>query len=588
MSSRVFFVLGLLAVGSMNAQERPVAGYFWDGRGALRALVGWPGHWESPVVVPEGVLSAGYDGQLLWWKTADRLWIRMPRSGEWLEFAVPEGPAAARFEREQGIVRFFFSSTNEVSEFDLSERQFRFLEPEESANEPDWPEVIGAGYVLERSGDSILVRDSEGVTSAVPLADTPVFQLFLVEAGVEKPVGSSFTMPPAAPGDSSVARFRVRNTGTIAVVITRLSIDPGPFKTFDQFFPPRTIAPGDFADFWVRFAPEAPGQYQRTLYINDLKVTLMGSSEGLPVLEVETASGWQMMKAGEATSLGSVERRSVLARRVRVTPSVALSVSGEGFTLEPGADTGYYTIRFSSDKAGLARGSVQEGARTFPVEVTVTDFPTPTPSIELLDEVGPARQVRFRVKLSEAARTNLTAAVSVSFVPDAGLPDDTAVMLLPNSVRTVPVTISEGSTATGELLVQTGTTAGLVQLRVTVGSRSAQASFRIAPAAVVLQSVKASVASANAEIILTGYDTVRSASKLAFTFYLRSGRTAAPGRIEVDVSQQFADYYKAVSGSAFRLRAHFPVSGTHTELDSVEVEISNSAGRTTTGRLRFE
>jgi hypothetical protein len=178
--------------------------------------------------------------------------------------------------------------------------------------------------------------------------------------------------------------------------------------------------------------------------------------------------------------------------------------------------------------------------------------------------------------------------VSVSFVPDAGLPDDTAVMLLPSSVRAVPVTIREGSTATEELLVQTGTTAGLVQLRATVGSRSAQASFRIAPAAVVLQSVKASVASANAEIVLTGYDTVRSASKLAFTFYLRSGQTAAPGRIEVDAGQQFADYYKAVSGSAFRLRAHFPVSGAHTELDSVEVEVSNSAGRTTTGRLRFE
>lgn len=588
MSSRVFFVLGLLAVGSMNAQERPVAGYFWDGRGALRALVGWPGHWESPVVVPEGVLSAGYDGQLLWWKSADRLWIRMPRSGEWLAFAAPEGPAAARFEREPGIFRFFFSSTKEVSEFDLSERQLRPMEPKESANEPDWPEVIGAGYVLERSGDSILVRDSEGVTSAVPLADTPVFQLFLVEAGAEKPVGSSFTMPPAAPGDSSVARFRVRNTGTIAVVITRLSIDPGPFKTFDQFFPPRTIAPGDFADFWVRFAPEVPGQYQRTLYINDLKVTLIGSSEGLPVLEVETATGWQTMKAGDVTSLGSVERRSVLSRRVRVTPFVPLSVSGEGFTLEPGAETSYYTIRFASDKLGIARGTVQEGARTFPVEVTVTDFPTPTPSIELLDEVGPARQVRFRVKLSEAARTNLTAAVSVSFVPDAGLPDDTAVMLLPNSVRTVPVTISEGSTATEELLVQTGTTAGLIQLRVTVGNRTTQTSFRIAPAAVVLQSLKASVASANAEIILTGYDTVRSASKLAFTFYLRSGQTAAPGRIEVDVGQQFSDYYRAVSGSAFRLRAHFPVSGTHTELDSVEVEIFNSAGRTTTGRLRFE
>jgi hypothetical protein len=578
----------LLCAFAASAQERPVTGYFCDGRGALRALVGLPGAWEAPIVVSEGVMSAGYDGRLLWYKTRDRLHVSLGR-GDWLDLEAPDGPASAISDRGSGTWLFRFHATEEVAELDPAGGRLIFRENiRELLSETEWPEVIGEGYVAERNGEDLIVRDADGRTFSVPLAETPDFQLFLVEGGTEKAVGNSFVMPPAAPGDSSTARFRVRNTGSIAVVITRLSIDPGPFRLFDQFFPPRTIAPGDFVDFWVRFAPEAPGEYARTLHVNDLKVTLQGSSQGLPVVEIETPTGWQTLKASTATQLGSVERRSQLARQVRVTPAVPLTVSGEGFQLEPQGGSGYYTLRFSSDKVGVARGALIQGDRSFPVEVTVTDFPTPTPSVELLDEAGPARQIRLRVKLSEPARTSLSAALTVTFQPDTGLPDDSAVMLLPASVRTIPVSIAEGADRSGEVLLQTGTTAGLIQIRASIGSRSGTASLRIAPAPVTLTAAKASVASANAEVVLTGYDTVRSASRIAFTFYLKSGQTAAPGRIEADVGPQFADYYRSISGSAFRLRAHFPVSGTHTELDSVEVEITNSAGRTSTGRLRFE
>lgn len=578
----------LLLAGAVWSQERPVTGYFCDGQGALRALVGVPGAWEAPILIPEGVLSGGFDGRLLWYKTADRLWIRT-ESGRWLDFAVPDGPASLRYAEEQDRWLFHFSSTNEVAVFYPNREELAF-QPREvpDASTTVWPERVSADYTLVRRSGAILLADSGGTAYALPLAESPGFQLFLVENGAEKPVGSSFVMPPAAPGDSSTARFRVRNTGTIAVVITRLSIDPGPFRTFDQFFPPRTIAPGDFADFWVRFSPEAPGEYARTLHINDLKVTLVGSSQGLPVVELETPSGWLALKAGTATSLGTVERRSELTRRVRVTPAVPLQVTGDGYQLTPESDAGYYTIRFFSDRVGIAKGALLEAARSFPLEVTVTDFPTPIPSVELLDEPGPARQVRFRVKLSEAARTNLAGVVNLSFLPEPGLPDDAAVMLLPNAVRAVSFTVREGAAESDEMLMQTGTTAGLIQLRAAIGARSGQTSFRIAPAAVTLTSARASVASANAEILLTGYDTVRSASRLAFTFYLKSGQTAAPGRIEVDVGPQFTEYYRTISGSAFRLRAHFPVSGTHTELESVEVEVYNSAGRSSTGRLRFE
>ena len=578
----------LLSIPPSAAQERPVQGYFHDGQGALRALIGVLGALQSPVVVPEGVLSAGFDGQLLWYKTRDELHLRWA-DGRQMDLSAPPGEAAGRLQPETGTWLFRFKTTNEIFRIDPERLSLGLeLTGEFGEAESPWIEQAGEGLTVERFEGGIGIRSRDDRFTVVPLAEVPAFQLLTVDNGKEVPVGTTFVMPPAAPGESSAARFRVRNSGTIAVVITRLSIDPGPFKTFDQFFPPRTIAPGDFADFWVRFAPEAPGDYTRTLHVNDLKVSLTGSSTGLAVVELETAAGWKILKSGETVNLGSVERRMTLTRKIRITPPEAATVTGDGFQLLPGSDSSRFELRFVLDKPGLAKGSLAVGQRVFPLEVTVTDFPAPAPSIELLDEPGPARQVRFRVRLSEAARTNLSVAVSVSFIPEAGLPDDAAVMLLPNSVRTVPIPIAEGADASREILVQTGTTAGLIQLRAAIGSKAAQASFRIAPMRVTLTAAKAAIAPANAEVVLTGYDTVRSASKIAFTFWLKSGQAASPGRIEADVQSLFADYYRTISGSAFSLRAHFPVSGTHTELESVEIEIVNSAGTTSTGRLRFE
>lgn len=573
-----------LAVAALG-QERPVQGYFADGQGALRALVGAPGAWETPVVIPEGVLSAGFDGRLLWYKTDRHLFLCLPDSGCRSE-SVAEGPAMARRIPADEAVWFYFPSASQWARFDSDSHVLHF---EEIDATPDAePEQIGPGLRALREDDRILAIGEDGSSAWVPLAEVPAFQLFFRDGNAEVPVGDSFTMPSAAPGESSTARFRIRNRNTIAVVITRLSIDPGPFTTFDQFFPPRTIAPGEFADFSVRFAPSAPGEYSRTLHVNDRKVTLRASSAAASSVELETPSGWLWLKAGEKVSLGSVERRSVLTRRIRITPAAPASVTGDGFQLMPTSDPSMFELRFQSDRVGLATGTLRVDERLFPLEVQVNDFPTPAPSFVWLDTPGPTKQVRFRVKLSEAARAAVTGVLTVTFTPDSGLPDDTAVMLLPISTRSQPVPFAEGAAESGELTLQTGSTAGAIRVRIVIGSRSAEETIRIAATPVVLTQARASVASANAQVTLTGFDTARTASRLSFTFYLKSGQPASPGRIDVDVRNAFAEYYRTVSGSVFSLRAHFPVSGTHTELDSVEVEIVNGSGATATGRLRFE
>lgn len=566
------------------AQNRPVRGYFADGRGALRVLVGAPGAWEAPIVIPEGILSAGFDGRLLWYKTATQLVLCSTQDG--CRFlTAPEGPAFLRSGRD-GELSWFFPAIRQVGSIDQESQLLQYSDID-GEPEPE-PERIGPGLRAAHDNATLLALGDDGSSSLVPLAEVPSFQLLYRDGTKEVPVGESFRLPPAAPGESSTARFRVRNSGSIAVVITRLSIDPGPFKTFEQFFPPRTIAPGEFADFSVRFAPDAPGEYARTLHVNDLKVTLLGSSTASSSVELETPSGWLWLKAGEKVNLGAVERRSLLTRRIRITPPAPASVVGEGFRLQPTADPSLFELTFQSDRLGIASGTLTVEQRAFPLEVQVNDFPPPSPSFVWVDDAAPAKQVKFRIRLSEAARAAVTGALTVTFTPDAGLPDDSAVMLLPISARSQSVQFAEGASESGDLVLQTGSTAGVIRIRIAIGSKAAEESVRIHPMPVVLTQAKASVASANAQVTLTGFDTARSAARLSFTFYLKSGQPAAPGRIDVDVKSAFADYYKTVSGSVFALRANFPVSGSHTELDSVEIEVLNASGSTSTGRLRFE
>ncbi len=577
----------LLALAGLaaTAQQRPVRGYFADGKGALRALTGTPGAWEAPVVVPEGVLSAGYDGDILWYKTHHHIHLR-PNGGSWVSLPAPKGPARGKRSEAGSGIRFLFPQSAETGELDPETLQLHIEKQE--GNDTDWPEWIGPGLRAIRERGELLAVDSEDASSLVPLAELPPFRLLYRDGTAEVPVSGTFVMPPAAPGESSTARFRIRNTSSTLIVITRLSIDPSPFRTFDQFFPPRTVEAGGFVDFSIRFSPTAPGEYSSTLHINDFTVTLIGSSTTSSSIEIETPDGWQWLKAGEKFSLGSVERRSRLTWGLRITPPAAAAITGDGFRLLPGDETVAYMVEFVSDRVGLNQGILQVENRSFPLEVNVTDFAPPKPALQWTSETGAARQVRFRVKLSEAARAEVAGLLTLTFTPESGLPDDAAVVLLPNAVRSLTMRFPEGATESAEMTLQTGTTAGVVRLRIVIGPHSAEETIRIAATPVVLTQAKASLASANAQVLLTGYDTARTASKISFTFYLKSGQAAAPGRIDADVRTAFAEYYKTVSGSTFTLRAHFPVSGTHTELGSVEVEVVNSAGSVSTGRLRFE
>ena len=90
------------------------------------------------------------------------------------------------------------------------------------------------------------------------------------------------------------------------------------------------------------------------------------------------------------------------------------------------------------------------------------------------------------------------------------------------------------------------------------------------------------------EVRIIGFDNVRSAGPLSFTFYDRAGVAIPPGGIRADGSADFGKYFQqSDSGGSFLLKAAFPVSGDVSLVDAVEVELTNSQGSTRSFRAKF-
>jgi len=424
----------------------------------------------------------------------------------------------------------------------------------------------------------------------LPAAEPVSLQLFTRDPeGGETAVAGTIAFPATAVESTSVIRFRVRNTTSAAVTISRLSIDPGAFTLFDQFFPPRVIESKGFADFSLRFAPAAAGRAASTLHLNDMVFAVQGDTVESARIEQLNGGNWGDLKS----DLGSVERGTALDTELRVTPvETGISLTGQWFTLIPGAEPGRYTVRFLAPSAGTYPAVLDTPGRSYPLRATANEYAPPRPRFSLLPgAVEAAKQVEVKIALDEAARAAAVGSLELAFAPDSpGLGDDASVQLLPKAVRTIPFEVVSGAkSATFDtqpsVFAQTGTTAGTITLTAKLGSWVETVTLKVSAGPVVYTSTKAAVGTSSAEVLITGYDTTHAGGKIAFTFYLSGGGAVTPGRMEADIGSQFAEYCAKNRTGSFQLRAVFPVAGTASELESVEVEMTNGQGVQRTGKL---
>lgn len=653
----LWLTLAIPLAVAQSPLEPPRAGCYRDRSGLIAVLEGVAGAWRATAAGEERVLGAACTERAAWHKSAEELvvagsgggstWATPGRAlgsftaaGEPFAFWLEESAEVvvweagflrrvARVEKVAAVgpasadasgIRVVSGAAGQwtVTDLDLRSGGVCAQWPVETAGAVA---VSPAGEILSVAGDSLEWLDGEswlvranGQVAAwrpgsqpvpVPLDALPALQLFWRDgAAGESPVGAEFAMPAAAPGDSATARFRIRNSGTAALEITRLSIDPGPFKTVDQFFPPYTVAPGGWADFSVRFAPAVAGEYASTLWVNTLKVTLRGSSQAAPELEMEAGGQWTRLDPAAVQTLGPVTRGAAIERRLRLAPP-----AGPATVMEPPALTGQkfaleaaggleFVLRFSADAAGVYPARITAGGRSYSFEARVVEFTLPKATLEPSSgEAQPAASIRVALRLAQAAQADYSGTLRVAFQSAvAGVTTDPAVVLLPGQKPAVAFKVRAGATGaefedgSDTVQLQTGTTAGVITLSAVVDQQQLSQTLRVAPAPPGLVSGKAAFSTTSAEVTLTGFDNTRTASRVAFTFRLKSGEVAAPGRIEADVGGLFKSYFtdNAAAAGTFRLRASFPVSGSAELLDSVEIEMTNSSGAIRTTPLRFE
>ena len=141
----------------------------------------------------------------------------------------------------------------------------------------------------------------------------------------------------------------------------------------------------------------------------------------------------------------------------------------------------------------------------------------------------------------------------------------------------------------GDLLAvafQTGTTAGTIGITVELGGVTDRKAIVIPPAPVGIVSAQGTKSANSVELRVSGFDNTRTAGAIVYTFYDAVGAALPP--IAVENSADFAAFFAASdTGGAFALRAVFPVTGDTSKIAAFEVELKNSAGTASTGRVRL-
>ncbi len=446
----------------------------------------------------------------------------------------------------------------------------------------------------------------------LPLCAFAQLQTFVIDRGAERPLGVLYDLGSIAAGDTMKVGFRTRNTGTAKVELRTITVAGAGFSLSDYPSLPYTVAPGMAAEFTVRFAPGMSGAFSAGLSVNGAAAILRATAVSAVTVLVERDNGSaELLTTGAVIDFGRVERGAAATRRLRLENRSggwlrieAARVQGQFFSGPAGLalpvvldreQNVSFEVRFSPPTVGQPEGSLDIDGRRFVLRGTGTEIPLPRPAIRVeLDALTSARQGTLRIEFAEAVRRAATGKVSIEFRSEvAGVAADPAILFLPASSRFAQFTVTEGGTRArfgerDDITFQTGATAGALVLTASLGEHTEEFIVPIAPAPAGFASVTALRSGSLIELQITGYDNVRSISRMTFAFYDAKDAPIAPGAIQVDVARDFRRYFESsVVGGVFAMRAIFPVLGNPSEVVSVEAEAANSIGSTRSARIRL-
>ena len=432
-----------------------------------------------------------------------------------------------------------------------------------------------------------------------------VAQIQVVEynGSTETPVASLCNVGSASPGDTLETRFRARNTGAGPATLQTLSLAGSGFQIVAAPSLPYIIAPGSEAEFRVDFVPTGVGVFSAFLAVNNLDITLQGNGAAAAVLMLAGAktplSAGSVIDFGSAT-VGTTKSQGLMlfnpgASNVSVQ---SVTVSGTGFSppiglttplqLPPG-QTATFQIAFQPSGGQPAQGILSIDGRSFNLTGQGLNPPLPAASLVLASTLGAsAQQNSVSIPLNAASQVSGSGTLTMQFQPSVpGVADDPAVEFLSGAKRTATLTISAGDTMARfngqpSIAFQTGATAGTITFTLTMPNGAQQISLIVAAAPITIDTATSLRKAGELDVSLTGLDNTYTASQMSFTFRYANGSVVQPGAIPVNAASAFRQYFaSSPAGGTFALLAVFPVIGDTSQIASVDIQITNSAGITT-------
>jgi hypothetical protein len=228
--------------------------------------------------------------------------------------------------------------------------------------------------------------------------------------------------------------------------------------------------------------------------------------------------------------------------------------------------------------------------RQYALAALANEPSAPRPGITVIGMARSGEQIGIEVPLAETSRANVTGTLTVEMQSSTR---DDAVLFPTSGKKTLTFEVREGYAkgrfGTSErTVVQTGTTAGTLVIKVELGGYSEQLTMVIAPEVVRVDSGRGSREGRNLVVQLNAFDNTRTLSRLGYTFYDSKGAAINSSPIVPDIAADFRRYFETSTlGGTFAVKAVFPVTGDPGQVTAVEVELKNDTGVSRTGRLTF-
>lgn len=473
----------------------------------------------------------------------------------------------------------------------------------------------------DRSLGTIRLETSSGARLIVleGTAVAPSFTYQLRYDDKEQNIGpaGNVTVPDTPVGSSRPMRLVVRNAGNLDGRLVTLSISGAAYQFGDLPILPATLAPGRTLDLPFVFAPKevgpAAGRIRIDSTIIELSGTALGSRLSLTAtldsgaVPVTVASGLTFPNAPLGASVTASFR---IENTGNVDASLSgVSVIGGAFQLEqaPAAPTRIapgeaqtFRVKFVPDAVGALSGTLQVDDQRYQIRGTGTaPEPLSTPSFRLIaDTVAPLTQPAVGLSLERPYSLPLTGRLTLAFTSESFSDDQT--IQFATGGRTVDFRIPAGSTdaifgeSARQILFQAGTVAGQIAVSATFQYGSVNLTPPTPPSKNVtvarseprLRSVQVVMRSSTSmDIIVSGYSTPRSVSRLDFQFSPGPGAQLQTTSLTADVNSAFDSWYQSAGsrafGSQFSATVTINSTGDLAAVQSVTVTAANGNGVST-------